>query len=123
MDTYGISATACHPLEHVLVNLSTVMGAPIVTGLPLIPYCVFMALACLSTTCAHSGFGNPFRTIQLGNATPHDYHHHYQNCEYGNGGNGVCDWWFATRFQDLYPKRYREMQREYGVLPESKKID
>ena len=29
VDTYGISATASHPFEHIFVNLTTVLGSPI----------------------------------------------------------------------------------------------
>ena len=104
INTYGISATACHPFEHLFVNLCTVLGAPIIAGLPLIPYFILTALASISTTIAHSGFVYPFI-----NAPPHDFHHHFQNCEYGNGVNGRCDKWFKTRLQDIYPKRYYEM--------------
>ena len=126
VDTYGISATACHPLEHVLVNLFQVMGAPVVTGLPLIPHCVFVAMGCVATTLVHCGYGSlsPSGNFLINQQNlPHDAHHHYQNCEYGNGGSGICDWLFGTRFEDLYPKRYRQMQEEYGVFPETKKID
>mmetsp|Transcript_5130 Transcript_5130/g.8646 ORF Transcript_5130/g.8646 Transcript_5130/m.8646 type:complete len:350 (+) Transcript_5130:34-1083(+) len=116
INTYGISATACHPFEHVFVNLLTVIGAPIVSGLPLLPFWGWAAIACLQTTAAHCGYGNPFRKIQVGNATPHDFHHHFQNCEFGNGANGFSDRIFRTRVQDVYPQRYQQMQRDYGVL-------
>lgn len=115
--TYGISATACHPFEHIFVNLMTVVGAPIISGLPLIPYSIFTAIACIQTTCAHAGFvpfGTPFRKIQIGSATPHDFHHHYQNCEFGNGANGICDRIFGTRLKDIYPKRYQQMMKGYS---------
>ena len=115
VDTYGISATASHPFEHLFVNLSTVLGAPIVSGLPLIPYFIFTALASIQTTFAHCGYGNPFRKIQLASATPHDFHHHYQNCEFGNGANGVCDTIFKTRLKDIHPKRWDQMRKDYGL--------
>ena len=119
VETYAISATACHPLEHIFVNLATVLGAAVVSGLPLVPYFVYTSIASISTTFAHSGYGNPFRTIQVFNATPHDYHHRFQNCEYGNGANGFCDYLFGTRLQDVFPKRYKKLQKEYNIVSDN----
>eukprot|EP01084_Bolivina_argentea_P295338 508424_1 len=119
VNTYGISATASHPIEHLFCNLTTVMGTPIIVGLPLYWFYIFVCLASLQTTCAHSGFGNPFRRIQFGSATPHDFHHHYQNCEYGNGANGLLDKIFKTQLKDKYPKRYQQMKQEYDKLVNS----
>eukprot|EP01084_Bolivina_argentea_P001518 2803_1 len=112
VDTFGISATAAHPLEHIFANLMTVVGAPIVVNLPLIPYFIWIWIGCLNTTFSHSGYGNPFRRITFGNAIPHDYHHHYQNCEYGVGSI-LCDKLFKTQLKDMYPNRWKQICKHY----------
>ena len=118
VETFAISATASHPIEHIFVNLSTVIGSAIVSGLPLIPYFVYVSIGAIQTVCSHSGysFGNPFiKKTNLFNAVPHDFHHKFQNCDFGNGANQICDYLFKTRLQDIYPKRWRQLQENYGI--------
>lgn len=116
VNVYAITTTACHPLEYVFVDTFTVFGAPIITGLPIIPYGAFLTLGYVSVCIGHSGYGNPFSGVPVVHNVPHDHHHHYQDCEFGNREEGIADWSFGTRFQDKHPKRYRELQREYGVF-------
>ncbi len=58
------------------------------------------------TVTHHSGY----HLRGLG-APAHDWHHHFQNVEYGTNGF-LCDRLFGTRLEDGYPKHWKDYKEK-----------
>lgn len=67
----ALAAVFAHPVEHVLVNFSTVLAGPLFTGAHVSVYIVWVFASTVSTCLGHSGWHLPF----LGSSEAHDYHH------------------------------------------------
>lgn len=96
--TFGIASSASSFWEHLIVGIPTLTFTPFILKLPIEFAYIMMSIGGISTICGHSGyegFGPSFGGI------PHDYHHHFRECEFGAGG--FCDWLFKTRLVDVYP--------------------
>ena len=57
VDTFAVTATAAHPFEHFTSNLATVLGTPLVLGLPYGFSSLFVVIAVIHTCIQHSGYG------------------------------------------------------------------
>lgn len=90
-DTHATQAFACHPLEHIFVNLSAVLLPPLVLQMSYGCSILFILHATINSICSHSGH---IIWPKILTADPHDYHHYLWNCEYGAGG--WFDQWFRT---------------------------
>jgi len=64
-------AIFCHPLEHIIVNITTVSAGPFLFGAHASVWIVFTVLAIISTCQGHSGWHLPI----LGSMEEHDFHH------------------------------------------------
>jgi len=87
---------ACHPLEHAVINLPTVMVGPWLCGMNKSMYCLWTCAAVANVVCSHSGYSLGW--VPTG-GDPHDMHHWFLNCEFGAGG--MMDYLFKTRYQDF----------------------
>ena len=126
-NTFGIAASASHPIEHIISNLGTVFGTPIILGLDFKFFFIYIWLASLATTYGHSGYDNRLKlnyysnTIKLKEfkfknsptGIPHDFHHQYQNCEFGSGYFDFMDSLLKTRVKDIYPKRWNNVKNVF----------
>eukprot|EP01084_Bolivina_argentea_P274471 467851_1 len=114
--TIAICASASHPLEHLLVNIFTVFGTPILLNMSCLGLFIYVWVAALATTFGHSGYDNPSNLLiykfRKYTGNPHDYHHLYINCEYGSGYNEFMDTIFRTRIQDRFPKRWQKIKTQ-----------
>lgn len=99
VDTYAITATACHLVEHIFVNTLTVMGSSLISGLPLVPFLIFSCIGILNSTIAHAGYFDS-----------HDYHHHFHDCEFGISGKGFADRLFGTQLKHAHSKVWEKME-------------
>ena len=107
VDTYSLSANACHPIEHIVTNLSSVLLPLMILNIPLYWSALYMEIASINSTFCHSGYVI-FRTIS---PIPHDFHHHFLNIEFGAGK--YCDEFFKTRLKYLYPTKYPLIIKPY----------
>ena len=98
--TFGVQAIACHPLEHICVNLFSVFGALFIIKLPVELQIIFLVHAVINTVFSHSGY-DFIGTLASG--ITHDYHHHYFKVEYGAGG--FADRLFKTTLNDVFPNK------------------
>jgi sterol desaturase/sphingolipid hydroxylase (fatty acid hydroxylase superfamily) len=89
--TYGIDASAAHPIEQWFVNMNTVELPGLIVGLPYPLQVLWNIFAGFNTVANHSGY-NLFRT------DTHDKHHHFNNCEFGT--DTFCDRLFGTTYED-----------------------
>jgi len=99
VDTYSVAALAAHPIEHVVVNLSTAYLPCFMLQLPYQFFFLWIIVATWNTCWSHSGYV----ILPKFKGIPHDYHHHFQNVEYGSGG--YMDKFFKTRLEDKYPDK------------------
>lgn len=92
VDTYAVCAVACHPLEHIFINIFTVHFPGLVFGVPLRFWSAgWSMVAAFNTTLTHSGF-------RIVPSYAHDQHHHVQIAEYGT--DTICDRIFRTTCRD-----------------------
>eukprot|EP01084_Bolivina_argentea_P313669 543205_1 len=104
VDTVGIASSASSFWENLIVGIPTITFTPFILKLPLGFAYTIMCLGGISTICGHSGYEYFLGIFPITNpgGIPHDYHHHFRNCEFGSGG-GITDWLFKTRIEDIYP--------------------
>ena len=104
-DTFGITSSASSFVENFIVGIPTITFTPMILKMPMTFAYILMTVGGVSTICSHSGYYiAPFIT-----GIPHDYHHHYQKCEFGAGG--FCDQLFKTRIQDVFPDIFCKIQK------------
>lgn len=106
VDTFGIASSASSIVENFIVGIPTLTFTPMILGMPIGFAYILMSIAGISTICSHSGYKSGI--ISFG-GIPHDYHHHYQKCEYGTGG--ICDLLFKTRIQDVFPDIFNQIEK------------
>lgn len=120
VNTFGMAATAAHPIEHILSNIPSIQVPPIIVGLPFGLASIFLILTEIQTVFSHSGyygiktvlFDGGKRLSGNDNNTPkydvhHEFHHKFQNVEFGDGS--YCDLFFKTRLKDKYPKTWNKI--------------
>lgn len=103
-DTVACTCIACHPVEHVLVNLTTVNLPFALTGCPFVLCVAWTGFAVVITSFSHCGYETVISSMS---GMPHHYHHTFQTVFYGAGG--YFDYLFKTRLVDVYPKRWHEL--------------
>lgn len=88
--TAPVSFTAiyCHPLEHVVCNMTPLMLGPLLCGSHVAAIGVYTFLGLVHTTAVHSGYW-----ICDDNGM-HDEHHAKFNCNYGV--LGILDMWYGS---------------------------
>ncbi|KAI9184369.1 hypothetical protein H9P43_003422 [Blastocladiella emersonii ATCC 22665] len=95
----GLAATYAHPVEHLLSNLTPVLGGIVLFAMHPFSALVWVTLAITTTVHTHSGyelFGWP-------SARKHDWHHYAFIYQFGV--SGVVDTFFGTDGGDRY-RRY-----------------
>lgn len=101
IETYGICASACHPIEQIFVNLNGIITPSIIVGLPFHWLTIWLCITAANSVGSHSGYhwgGAPAIS-----SLPHDQHHKFQLCEYGV--SVFCDRLFGTRYEDMLEAR------------------
>ncbi|GFS87409.1 fatty acid hydroxylase domain-containing protein 2 [Nephila pilipes] len=93
----AISAIYCHPLEHVLSNIVTVIPSFIILGSHVSVWWFWFCIALLFTLNSHCGYNFPF----MPSPEYHDYHHMKTNQNFGL--LGFVDWLHGTNLS--YRKR------------------
>jgi len=118
-DSYACASVACHPIEHMLVNLPTVFVPQTILCGPYGFQKMWMAMATVHTCFSHCG--SLFMASSL-SGIPHDFHHHFQNVHFGSGG--YCDWFFKTRLFDKHPETRDKIakSKKYQFLSTSWKV-
>ena len=103
VDSFGIASSASSVWENFIVGIPTLTFTPMVLKMPIGYAYVMMSLGGINTICGHSGYEKVFGICKLGKlgGVPHDYHHHFRDCEYGTGG--LCDLVLRTRMEDVFP--------------------
>ena len=71
-------ALYCHPVEHFVVNLMSVLIGPILFPCNLSVMNMWMCITTVYNVMAHTSI---FKHVKTG----HDLHHMYRNCNYGTG--------------------------------------
>ena len=107
VDTYCLSANACHPVEHIVTNLSSVLLPLIILNIPLFWAVFWLQIATLNSTFCHSGYV----FFQKISPIPHDFHHHFLNIEFGAGT--YFDSLFGTNLKCTYPAKYPIIMEPY----------
>lgn len=108
VETYGVCASACHPVEQILVNLNTVITPVVLLGLPYHWMTIWLCITVANTIGSHSGYSWGGKPIVA--SYTHDQHHKFQLCEYGI--NVICDRLFRTRYADMVARTAARTRRE-----------
>ena len=116
IDSFGIASSASSFWENFIVGIPTMTFAPFILKLPIELSYILMSIAGITTICGHSGYDGMFNLIKIGSfgGIPHDYHHHFQNCEFGAGG--LCDAIFKTRIKDKFPKAWHKIKMHQKTI-------
>lgn len=110
VDSFGIVTAASNLVEHMLLALPTIIIPFDIFGIPLGLQAFLMFVSAISGVMSHSGYAvTLFQPLfgSVGGGIPHDFHHHYHNCEYGSL---FWDDVFGTTIADMYPKKWEEIQ-------------
>ncbi|KAF8788705.1 Fatty acid hydroxylase domain-containing [Argiope bruennichi] len=75
----AITAIYCHPVEHLLSNLTPALLGPLLLGSHMFTSWIWFSLALLSTLVSHCGFHFPF----FPSPEAHDFHHLKFNENFG----------------------------------------
>jgi len=77
----GTAAEYAHPVEFMLSNLIPVVAGPLLSGMHVMEYWFWAAIALTSTVLGHSGYDFPFSPY--GSSRTHDIHHSTFKDNYG----------------------------------------
>nr|GBN77912.1 Fatty acid hydroxylase domain-containing protein 2 [Araneus ventricosus] len=94
----AISAMYCHPVEHLVSNLMSVLLGPLLLGSHMFTSWLWFSLIVFNTLNSHCGFHFPF----LPSPENHDFHHLNLNENYG--GLGILDKFHGTDSEFLKSK-------------------
>lgn len=109
----SITSVYCHPIEHIFVNLASVVAGPLIVGSHLFVAWLWFALSIVVTTINHSGYHLPF----FPSSEAHDFHHSRFNQNFGV--LGLMDWLHGT---DIHFRSNKAFQRDrvlMGLTPAS----
>ena len=86
--THASIAIACHPLEHLLVNLTALALPPAILGTPMTMTMLWYAVVSLNTSVTHCGYLFPWERwgLKSPGVFAHGAHHWYVTVEYGTLG-------------------------------------
>ncbi|KAF9581738.1 hypothetical protein BGW38_001137 [Lunasporangiospora selenospora] len=101
----GIAAIYCHPLEHLMCNITPLLLGPVVMKSHILTLWLWITIGQTNAINSHCGFHLPLFPSPLA----HDYHHEVFNKNFGTVG--FLDW-----FHDTYGSREltneKKMQRD-----------
>lgn len=107
----GVNTEYAHPLEHLIANIFTTVGGPLLLGSHLLVMWVYVTGRLFETIDAHSGFDLPFLPRWLSEyfcgSRMHDFHHEKN---VGCYGTITCFWDWLCGTDKAY-KAHREVRR------------
>jgi len=77
----GIAAEYAHPVEFLLSNIIPITAGPLLSGMHLMEFWLWAAIALTSTVMSHSGYDFPLSPYE--NSRQHDLHHSSFKDNYG----------------------------------------
>lgn len=107
VDCYSLTANACHPIEHIVTNMSCVLLPLIILKLPVFWVLIWSQIAVVNSSFVHSGYV----FIKGLSPIPHDFHHHFIDSEFGAGQ--FLDILFHTTLQSKHPVKYDVIIKPY----------
>mmetsp|Transcript_9466 Transcript_9466/g.38707 ORF Transcript_9466/g.38707 Transcript_9466/m.38707 type:complete len:273 (+) Transcript_9466:151-969(+) len=109
--TIGIAAEYAHPIEGIVANAIPTLTGPILLGVHLWTFWLYVTLRLWETVESHSGYAFPWSIWSLfdfqGGAEMHDYHHSHN---VGNYGGAAFSFWDSLMGTDRHYREYKAAQ-------------